>query len=154
MPPILPVPVPGPCTWTRWPGWVFPSARDCPGPNLRYSDSSQLLETPVLHAEAVYWTRLIIVAGRLIESEISLACRELGRQPMVWVNWGNLELRLVGLLDANLLALGLGLLLPSPWERRQIILHTPLPSRLLARVKFCRLGKIRLDLTGEELPLP
>jgi polynucleotide 5'-kinase involved in rRNA processing len=71
-----------------------------------------------------------------------------------WVNWGNLELRLVGLLGADLLTLGLGLLLPSPWERRQIIIHTPLPSRLLDRVKFCRLGKLRLDLTGQELPLP
>ena len=72
---------------------------------------------------------------------------------MYWVNWGTLELRLVGLLDEKLLTLGLGLLLPSPWERRQIMIHTPLPSRWLDRVKFCRLGKIRLDLAGEELPM-
>ena len=89
----------------------------------------------------------------MTESDIALAGQELGQERRYWVNWGTLELRLVGLLDENLLTLGLGLLLPSPWERRQIMIHTPLPSRLLDRVKFCRLGKMRLDLAGEELPM-
>ena len=96
---------------------------------------------------------MIIGRRSLTDSEINLACQELERKRISWVNWGNLELRLVGLLDADLLTLGLGLLLPSDWERRQIIIHTPLPSRLLDRVKFCRLGKIRLDFTGQELPI-
>ena len=135
-----------------WLGFPFGQGLPWLGPQIQRLD--QLLETPVLHAEAVSDTHLIIVAGRLTESDLSLASPELGGKQIVWVNWSNLELRLVGLLDDRLLALGLGLLLPSPWERRQIILHTPLPSRLLARVRFCRLGKIRLDLTGEELPLP
>ncbi len=96
---------------------------------------------------------MIIGSRSLTASEINSACQELGNAGISWVSWGNLELRLVGLLDHNLLALGLGLLLPSAWERRQIIMHTPLPSRLLGRVKFCRLGKMRLDFTGEELPI-
>ena len=90
--------------------------------------------------------RLVLIGGRsLSAAEMRTpACRESATAGISWVNWGNLELRLVGLLDHNLLALGLGLLLPSAWERRQIIIHTPLPSRLLHRVKFCRLGKMRL----------
>jgi polynucleotide 5'-hydroxyl-kinase GRC3/NOL9 len=135
--------------------WLgFPFGQGLPWLEPQIQRLGRLLETPVMHAEAVSDNHLIIVAGRLTASDLSLASQELGGKQMVWVNWSNLELRLVGLLDDKLLALGLGLLLPSLWERRQIILHTPLPSRLLARVRFCRLGKIRLDLTGEELPLP
>ncbi len=106
----------------------------------------------MLHAEKAGGITIFIVGSRLTESEIALVGQELGQEGMYWVNWGTLEWRLVGLLDEKLLTLGLGLLLPSPWERRQIIIHTPLPSRWLDRVKFCRLGKIRLDPEGQELP--
>jgi polynucleotide 5'-kinase involved in rRNA processing len=122
-------------------------------PEAQKQRLSQLLGTSVYHAEKAAGLSIFIVGSRITESEIALACQELGQQGVYWVNWGNLELRLVGLLGADLLTLGLGLLLPSPWERRQIIIHTPLHSQLLDRVKFCRLGKLRLDPTGLELPL-
>jgi polynucleotide 5'-hydroxyl-kinase GRC3/NOL9 len=133
--------------------WLgFPFGQGSPWSDIHKKRLGQLLETPILHAEAVSDRHTIIVGRRLTGSETVLASRELGQQQVFWVNWANLELRLVGLLDERLLTLGLGLLLPSPWERRQIILHTPLPSRRLETVQFCRLGKLRLDLTGEELP--
>jgi polynucleotide 5'-hydroxyl-kinase GRC3/NOL9 len=135
--------------------WLgFPFGQGVPWPEAQKQQLGQLLKTLVLHAEAVSESHIVIVSGRLTDSDLALASRELGEQQVYWVNWGNLELSLVGLLDDKLLALGLGLLLPSAWARRQIILHTPLPSPVLAKVRFCRLGKIRLDLTGEELPLP
>ena len=109
------------------------------------------LGIPALAATAADLS-LCLVGRRLAESAIALAGEELRPENIHWVNWNTLELRLVGLLDEKLLTLGLGLLLPSAWERRQIIIHTPLPSRLLDRVRFCRLGEIRLGLTGEELP--
>jgi polynucleotide 5'-hydroxyl-kinase GRC3/NOL9 len=134
-----------------WLGFPFGQGPPLPGPQIQ--QLSQLLATPVLHAEKTAGITIFIVESSLTESEIALAGQELGPEGMYWVNWGTLELRLVGLLDEKLLTLGLGLLLPSPWERRQIMIHTPLPSRLLDRVKFCRLGKMRLDLAGEELPM-
>jgi polynucleotide 5'-hydroxyl-kinase GRC3/NOL9 len=134
-----------------WLGFPFGQGPPLPGPKIL--QLSQLLATPVLHAEKIAGITIFIVESSLTESEIALAGQELGPEGMYWVNWGTLELRLVGLLDDKLLTLGLGLLLPSLWERRQIMVYTPLPSRLLDRVKFCRLGKIRLDLTGEELPM-
>jgi polynucleotide 5'-kinase involved in rRNA processing len=82
-----------------------------------------------------------------------LGCQEFDLTRVRWLNWNNLQLRLVGLLDAGLLTLGLGLLLPSDLKQRRIIIHTPLPSRLLAGVKFCRLGKMRLEPTGQELSI-
>ncbi len=132
--------------------WLgFPFGQGEPWPLEQQKRLGDLLKAPVLHAEKTSGSSFVIVGRRLTESEMALAGQEMGQEGVYWVNWGNLELRLVGLLDADLLTLGLGLLLPSPWERQQIIIHTPLPSRLLDRVKFCRLGKIRLDVTGEEL---
>ena len=134
--------------------WLgFPFGQGQPSPSDR-RQFSELLGTEVLHAEVMADGRLMLIGGRsLSAAEITPACRESAPAGISWVNWGNLELRLVGLLDHNLLALSLGLLLPSAWDRQQIIMHTPLPSRLLHRVKFCRLGKMRLDLAGQELPI-
>ena len=135
--------------------WLgFPFGQGPPWPEYQQQRLSQHLGVDILHAEGATDGRFLIIGGRsLTNSEIHLVCQELGQKKISWLNWGNLELRLIGLLDRNLLALGLGLLLPSDWERRRIFIHTPLPSHLLDRVKFCRLGKIRLDFTGEELPL-
>jgi polynucleotide 5'-hydroxyl-kinase GRC3/NOL9 len=135
-----------------WLGFSFGQGESWP--EGRKQRLGQLLETEVLHAEMTVDGRLLIIGGRsLAASAISLACREIEEKKISFVNWGNLELRLVGLLDHNLMAQGLGLLLPSDWERRQIFIHTPLSSHALDRVKFCRLGKIRLDFDGQELPL-
>jgi polynucleotide 5'-kinase involved in rRNA processing len=135
--------------------WLgFPFGQGSPLPAPQTQRLAQLLETPILHAEQAADLSLVLVGRRLTEAELALIGKEMAQDKIFWVNWGNLELRLVGLLDADLMSLGLGLLLPSPWERRQVILHTPLPYPILARVRFCRLGKLRLDLTGAELPPP
>jgi polynucleotide 5'-hydroxyl-kinase GRC3/NOL9 len=144
--------VPIPLDEAVWLG--FPFGQGTPLAAEQQQKLANLLGTQVWHAEKAAGVSLVIVNRHLSEAEIALAGPELGEPGVSWVNWENLELRLVGLLDASLLTLALGLLLPSPWERRQINIHTPLPSRLLAQVKFVRLGKIRLDLDGQELPHP
>jgi polynucleotide 5'-hydroxyl-kinase GRC3/NOL9 len=113
----------------------------------------QLLGQEILHAENDGQTTRALIAGRLTGAEIASICQELALKALRLVDWALLELRLVGLLDADLLTLALGLLLPSDWRRRRIFIQTPLPHRLLNRVKFCRLGNLRLDLSGQELPL-
>jgi polynucleotide 5'-hydroxyl-kinase GRC3/NOL9 len=114
----------------------------------------QLLGQEILRAETDGQTSRVLLAGRLTRAEIASVCQELSLKSLNLVDWAHIELRLVGLLDTNLLTLGLALLLPSDWQRRQIFIHTPLPFRLLNQVKFCRLGKLHLDLTGQELPPP
>ncbi len=59
---------------------------------------------------------------------------------------------LTGLLDASRRTLALAVLLPSPWHEGRLHLWTPLPMSRLAQVKFLILGRVKLALTGRELP--
>jgi polynucleotide 5'-hydroxyl-kinase GRC3/NOL9 len=69
-----------------------------------------------------------------------------------WLSWESLQLRLVGLLDGRHRTLALGLILPDPWNRENLALLTPLPPAAAASVDFVKLGKVRLNLEGQELP--
>lgn len=69
-----------------------------------------------------------------------------------WLSWEALQLRLVGLLDGRHRTLALGLILPSPWDREHLALLTPLASFAAIRVRFVKLGKLHLNLEGQELP--
>ena len=69
-----------------------------------------------------------------------------------WLSWEGLQLRLVGLLDARHRTLALGLILPIAWDRENLALLTPLAPEAAARVRFVKLGKLRLNLEGQELP--
>lgn len=125
------------------------------GPSLapeRLQQVQDMSVARILHAETAAGAVHLLVHGRLTAPETARIQQELGQPKVSWTPWSHLEMRLVGLLDDQLLCLGLGLLLPSPWERRQVLLHTPLPPRLLAQVRFCRLGRLRLDPSGQELP--
>jgi polynucleotide 5'-hydroxyl-kinase GRC3/NOL9 len=135
--------------------WLgFPFGQGQSWSNPQKERLRQLLGHAILHAENVGEATRVLISGRLTRLEIAPACQALALKALHLIDWRHLELRLVGLLDASLLTLGLGLLLPADWKRRRVIIYTPLPSRLLDRVKFCRLGKLRLDFTGQELPLP
>ncbi|MBM4289433.1 MAG: hypothetical protein FJ135_15035 [Deltaproteobacteria bacterium] len=140
-----------PLTRVSWLG--FPFGQGKPWPLKQMVRLEELLEVPVLHAERTHRGALLLT-GQRPAGELAQAARELGVEAISWVAWPYLEQRLVGLLNDDLLCLGLGLLLPSPWERREIILLTPLSSHLVSQVRFCRLGKIRLDPDGRELPFP
>ena len=135
--------------------WLdFPFGQGPPLPPVQFQGLQALVAAPLLHAETAAGTLHLLLAGRLSAPEAARIREQLGQEKVSWTPWSHLEMRLVGLLDAQFLCLVLGLLLASPWLRQQIVLHTPLPARLLAQVKLCRLGRLRLDLSGQELPRP
>jgi polynucleotide 5'-hydroxyl-kinase GRC3/NOL9 len=69
-----------------------------------------------------------------------------------WLSWEALQLRLVGLLDGRHRTLSLGLILPIAWDQESLALLTPLAPEAAAGVRFVKLGKLRLNLEGQELP--
>ena len=50
------------------------------------------------------------------------------------------------------LVLALGLLLPSPWAEGRLHVCTPLPAAEMPRVRSLSLGRLKVSLTGRELP--
>ncbi len=68
-----------------------------------------------------------------------------------WLTWPSLHLRLVGLLDGGRRTLGLGLIIPGPWDPENLALWTPVAPEALSRVRFVKAGKMRVNLRGQEL---
>ncbi len=68
-----------------------------------------------------------------------------------WLTWPSIHWRLVGLLDGRRRTLGLGLILPGTWVPETLTLWSPLPPPALPRVRFLKVGKLRLNLRGQEL---
>jgi polynucleotide 5'-hydroxyl-kinase GRC3/NOL9 len=68
-----------------------------------------------------------------------------------WLTWPSLHLRLVGLLDGRRRTLGLGLILPGPWDPENLALWTPVAPETLSGVRVVKAGKMRLNLRGQEL---
>ena len=69
-----------------------------------------------------------------------------------WLSWEGLQWRLVGLLDGRYRTLALGLILPGPWDRDALALLTPLAPAATTQVRQVKLGKLRLNREGQELP--
>jgi polynucleotide 5'-kinase involved in rRNA processing len=69
-----------------------------------------------------------------------------------WLSWEGLQWRLVGLLDGRYRTLALGLILPGPWDREALALLTPLAPAAATQVRQVKLGKMRLNREGQELP--
>lgn len=65
--------------------------------------------------------------------------------------WSSMHLRLVGLLDDSRRTLALGLIMPGAWNPEEVLLWTPLAPDAAPRVRFLKIGKIQLSLTGKEL---
>jgi polynucleotide 5'-hydroxyl-kinase GRC3/NOL9 len=63
-----------------------------------------------------------------------------------------LEDHLVGLWDRFHHTLALGLLLPSPWHEGTLRVMTPWPASRASEIKGLSLGRLKLSLTGRELP--
>ncbi len=74
-----------------------------------------------------------------------------GWETVHWLSWTGLQLRLVGLLDPLHRTLALGLVLPAPWDPEALALWTPLPEAAAPRVRFLKVGKMRVSLEGREL---
>jgi polynucleotide 5'-hydroxyl-kinase GRC3/NOL9 len=73
------------------------------------------------------------------------------RQPLHWLTWSGMQLRLVGLLDAARRTLALALILPDPFNPEEMAFFTPLAPEAFSRVRFVKMGKMRLSLTGKEV---
>ncbi len=86
-------------------------------------------------------------AGRLTENSP-------GRQDWDRVQvltWPSHHLRLVGLLDGWRRTLSLGLIIPGPWDPETLTLWSPLAPEALPRVRFVTVGRLRINLRGQEL---
>jgi hypothetical protein len=56
----------------------------------------------------------------------------------------------VGLLDGRRRTLGLALILPVPWDPQVLSLWTPLAVSAAGRVRTLKVGKIKVNLEGQE----
>jgi polynucleotide 5'-hydroxyl-kinase GRC3/NOL9 len=82
-------------------------------------------------------------------SENSLSHQDVDR--VHWLTWPSHHLRLVGLLDGRRRTLGLGLIIPEPWDPETLNLWSPMAPEALPRVRFVKVGRLRINLRGQEL---
>jgi polynucleotide 5'-hydroxyl-kinase GRC3/NOL9 len=68
-----------------------------------------------------------------------------------WLTWPSLHWRLVGLLDGRRRTLALGLILPGAWDPKILALFSPLVQSAIHQVRFLKVGKLRVNLRGQEL---
>jgi polynucleotide 5'-hydroxyl-kinase GRC3/NOL9 len=68
-----------------------------------------------------------------------------------WLIWPSLHWRLAGLLDGRHRTLALGLVLPEAWDPKTLALFSPLEEPAMHQVRFLKMGKLRLNLRGQEL---
>lgn len=106
----------------------------------------QILGVPVIYGESAGGRKLLLVEEPPRENP-SLPPGE----SLHWLTWESLHLRLVGLLDGARRTLALGLILPSAWNPEELLLWTPLAPDAVPGLRFLRVGKMRLTLTGKEL---
>ncbi|MFA5111169.1 MAG: Clp1/GlmU family protein [Desulfobaccales bacterium] len=96
--------------------------------------------------------RLVLLLAEPKASPISKNSRDRGEWDQVhWLTWPGHHFRLVGLLDGRRRTLGLGLILPEPFDPETLALWSPLAAAAVTRVRFVKVGKIRLNLRGQEL---
>ena len=105
------------------------------------------LHAPVLYGEAQEQGTMLLLTEPP-QGNLSWLCAA-GVQCL---SWPALEGQLVGLQDKTHRTLALGLILPSPWDQGILTLLTPLPSSQASRVRFLRMGKMKLTPEGRELP--
>ena len=68
-----------------------------------------------------------------------------------WFTWPSLHWRLAGLLDGRHRTLASGLVLPEAWDPETLALFSPLDEPAMHQVRFLKMGKLRLNLRGQEL---
>lgn len=133
-----------------WLGFPFGQGEPLPAPELQ--KLAELLSLPVLHAERAATTGLILIQGRPPLATPPQLQETFPGQTLVWVNWHDLTWRLVGLLDRQFATLALGLLQTAAWPQQEVAILTPLPAGQQSQVTFVRLGRLRLNPSGQEIP--
>ncbi|MFZ5447401.1 MAG: Clp1/GlmU family protein [Thermodesulfobacteriota bacterium] len=92
---------------------------------------------------------LLVEAPEVNRQKNSLENQDWGQ--VHWLTWPSLHWRLIGLLDGGRRTLGLGLILPGVWDPETLAIWTPLDKPALLCVRFLKVGKLRLNLRGQEL---
>lgn len=133
-----------------WSGFPFAQGRQLAA--AEHEELQDLAETTIMHAERGGGCVYLVTAVPLPEAAQSRLAAHLSPERLVWAPWSQLAFRLVGLLDKNMYTLSLGILLEADWPGEEIILLTPLAAQRLSAVCFLRLGRLRLDPSGQELP--
>ena len=106
----------------------------------------QILGVPVLYGESSGGRKMLLLEEPPRKNPLLP-----GDEPCHWLTWSSMHLRLVGFLDDSRRTLALGLILPSAWDPEEMAFWTPLTPEAARRVRFLKVGKMRLTLTGKEL---
>lgn len=109
------------------------------------------LEAPILYGEVNSEKATLIFDQPLLHRHHRELARLLKVKKIFGLNNRWLAHRLVGLLDVDLGVLSLGILLPSPWEKGQVAIWSPLAPEWVDQVQYCHVGLLRLDLSGREI---
>ena len=133
-----------------WEG--LPLGRGRPLPPWRLRQFGQSLEIKVLYGEAQGRRAVLLTEQAPPDPAAAESAGRPDWDHVHWLSWESLQLRLVGLLDGRHRTLALGLTLPCAWDRENLALLTPLAPAAAAGVRFVKLGKLRLNLEGGELP--
>lgn len=119
--------------------------------------------TPLSQEELRHWQRLLdveVLYGVAGDRRLLLLVQELPpRSPPLELRAGmqlltpaHLTHHLLGLWEAPHRTLALGVLLPSPWKEGRLRVWTPLPPDQLSRLRILTLGRLKVSLSGRELP--
>jgi polynucleotide 5'-hydroxyl-kinase GRC3/NOL9 len=133
-----------------WEG--LPLSRERPLPDWRLRQIGQDLGIRVLYGEG-QGRRTVLLTEQPPPDPVAVeSAGQLDWSQVHWLSWERLQGRLVGLLDGRRRTLALGLIAPAPWDRQVLNLLTPLAPEAAPPVRFVKLGKLRLNLQGQELP--
>ncbi len=131
-----------------WEG--LPWGQGAPLEATQVGELSRRLEVEILFGERQGSRLLVLLANPPRERLLHSTELAAGEQ-VHWLSWPALHWRLVGLLDGRGRTLALALILPGPWDPEALALWTPLAESALGRVRFVKVGKMRLNLQGQEL---
>lgn len=134
-------------------GWLgFPFGQ---GPALSTAHKTQLEElagTTIWRAERTGGSVYLVGAESLDEARQEHLATHVAPDRLRWVPWSHLQMRLVGLLDYDLQTRSLGILVDVDWPKEQVTILTPMSPNYLREIRFLRLGQVRLEPSGRELP--
>ncbi len=135
-----------------WLGFPFGQGRVLPPQDI--APLQEMTGIPIWHAERGGGHVYLVAAAALPEAAQAELGNYLAPDRFSWLAWPSLHSRLVGLLDRSMYLRSLGIIQEVDWQTASVTLLTPCPAAWLPQISFLRLGRLRLDPTGQELPPP
>jgi polynucleotide 5'-hydroxyl-kinase GRC3/NOL9 len=132
-----------------WDGQPWGLGEALAAPEL--ADWSRRLGVPALYGERRERRVFVLLERPLPENHRDALQAHPEEEAVHWISWESLQLRLAGLLDGGHRTLALGIILPGAFDPPNLALWTPLAPNLAPRVRFIKLGKMRLTPEGQEL---